>query len=109
MKTIILLCLMSSFLMQNPATTSTPPIAVSAKYQTQFQALMVQQKDLQLAQKELVEKYKQTVDQLQKIKQDGLELQGKVLKDMNLDPEKYVVQGHKEGYVEIVEKPKEKK
>jgi hypothetical protein len=105
LKMIFPLLLLATLLAQDtkPTTPVIPP-----GYQTQFQALIVQQKNLQLQEVDLINKYKKNRDDLAAINKEGTDLQDKVLKELGLDPKKYVVQGNDKGYVEIQAVPEEK-
>ena len=77
-----------------------PPIIPPA-YQTQFQAMVVRQKDLQLQAADLIGKYKKNREDMDSLNKEGNDLQAKVLKELGLDPSKFVVQANDKGYVEI--------
>ena len=109
LKTIFPLLLLATLLAQDTKTAPVvvPPV-IPPGYQTQFQALIVQQKNLQLQEVDLINKYKKNRDDLTAVNKEGTDLQEKMLKELGLDPKKFTVQGNDKGYVEIQVVPEEK-
>jgi hypothetical protein len=76
---------------------------VPLDYQSKFKTLVIKQKDLQIDELSLQQRYAADVKAADQVNADGQTLEAKLLADLKLDPKKYTV-SYKEDKMQIVEK-----
>lgn len=103
---IVGLMLVGMALAQTPATKTEEKLPkIPDHYQTELQALVIQQQILSAHQKQLIEQYNADQVKLNGLNGKGVEMQNKILKEVGLDPTKYDVRANEQGYLEIEKTP----
>ena len=89
-----------------PKPVDPPKITVPEvpeNYQSKFKTLVIKQKDLQIDELSLQQRYAADVKATDQVNADGQALEAKLMEDLKLDPKKYTV-SYKEDRMQIVEK-----